>query len=375
VSPPKAPSLGQLRRYAIARSLFKATSLPRAIARLGFVQADPMRAPARAQDLILVQRVKDYRVGELERRYPRLAIEEAFFVNYGFLPREAMALLHPRAVPGSWDARMQKRAREVLAFVREHGHTRPRHVEAHFNYGRIKRWNADLSASTHLLEGLQHSGLLRVVRREAGTRVYEAIERPPQDETPEARLARAGRLLDVVVKLYAPLPAASLGYLCRLLRLGVPDLAAGARQIQKNVESRYAHAEIDGLRWFWPRGENPAAARHRIDDRLRFLTPFDPVVWDRRRFQLFWGWEFKMEAYLPEHQRRMGHYAMPMLWGEQVLGWANLKVVDGRLRHELGFAGPRSRGRAFRLALDDALQQMREFLELESGSPGRRGER
>src|ERR1700692_1840544 len=61
VSPVKAPSLRQLRRYAIARSLFKATSLPRAIARLGFVQADPMRAPARAQDLILAQRVKHYR--------------------------------------------------------------------------------------------------------------------------------------------------------------------------------------------------------------------------------------------------------------------------------------------------------------------------
>ena len=66
----KAPTLPQLRRYAIARSLFKPTSLPRAIARLGFVQADPMRAPARAQDLILAHRVKDYRAGELERRYP-----------------------------------------------------------------------------------------------------------------------------------------------------------------------------------------------------------------------------------------------------------------------------------------------------------------
>ena len=58
-------SLGQLRRYAIARSLFEPTTLPRAIARLGFVQADPMRAPARAQDLILVHRVKDYRAGDL----------------------------------------------------------------------------------------------------------------------------------------------------------------------------------------------------------------------------------------------------------------------------------------------------------------------
>ncbi|MFL6427414.1 MAG: DNA glycosylase AlkZ-like family protein, partial [Acidobacteriaceae bacterium] len=124
VSPLKAASLRQLRRYAIARSLFKPTSLTRAIARLGFVQADPMRSPARAQDLILAQRVKEYRAGELERRYPRLAIEEAFFINYGFLPRETVALLHPRGTPrawDAWDATMQARADEVLAFVGQHG--------------------------------------------------------------------------------------------------------------------------------------------------------------------------------------------------------------------------------------------------------------
>ena len=243
MSPAKPPSLQQLRRYAIARSLFKPTSLPRAMARLGFVQADPMRAPARAQDLILAQRVKNYRAGELERRYPRLAIEEAFFINYGFLPRETLALLHPRGLPRCLGRRMQARAHEVLDFVRQHGRTHPKDVQAHFDHGRIKRWGGDLNVSTHLLEGLHYRGLLRVVRRESGTRVYQAIEYPPQDDTPEARLARAGQLLDMVVQLYAPLPARSLGYLCALLRYGVPQLAAEIRQVQKHAESRYAHAQ------------------------------------------------------------------------------------------------------------------------------------
>jgi uncharacterized protein len=364
VSSPRAPSLEQLRRYAIARSFFEPTTLPRAIARLGFVQADPMRAPARAQDLILAYRVKDYRAGDLERRYPRLAIEEAYFVNYGFLPRKSVALLHPRGRSLSWDAKMEARARDVLAFVRQHGRTHSKHVQSHFSHGRIKRWGGDLNVSAHLLEGLHHRGLLRVVRRDSGTRVYEPIEHPSPDDSPDARLARAGSLMDIAVRLYAPLPAASLGYLANLLRYGVPGLAPQVRQIQKSAESRYAHARVDGLLWFWPKGENPAASRHRVDDRLRFLTPFDPVVWDRRRFQLFWGWEYKMEAYLPAHKRRMGHYAMPVLWEDEVTGWANLKVIDGRLRHELGFAGRRSRGPAFRRALDEALQQLREFLNL-----------
>jgi uncharacterized protein len=364
VSPHNAPNLQQLRRYAIARSLFKATSLPQAIARLGFLQADPMRAPARAQDLILAQRVEGYRAGELERRYPRLAIEEAFFFNYGFLPRGVLALLHPREAPRSWDARMEARAQEVLAFVRQHGRTYPKDVQANFDHGRIKRWGGNLNTSNHLLEGLHYRGLLRVARRESGTRVYQAVDQLPQDDSPEARLARAGQLLDMVVHLYAPLPAASLGYLCWLLRSGVPHLAAELRRVQQDAKSRYAHAEVDGRLWFWSQGEKPLSARHSVDDRLRFLAPFDPVVWDRRRFQLLWGWEYKLEAYVPAHKRRMGHYAMPLLWGEQVLGWANLKVVDGRLRHELGFVGSRPRGSAFRQALDEALQQMQKLLSL-----------
>jgi uncharacterized protein YcaQ len=367
VSPRKAPTLQQLRRYTIARSLFKPTRLLRAIARLGFVQADPMRAPARAQDLILAHRVKDYRAGELERRYPGLAIEEAFFINYGFLARETLFLLHPRGTPragDAWDAKMEARAQEVLAFVSQHGPTYPKDVQAHFDHGRIRRWGADLSVSNHLLEGLHYRGLLRVARREGGARVYQTIKHPPRDDSPEARITRAGQLLDMVVQLYAPLPAASLGYVCRLLSYGVPHVAAEVRQLQERAKSRYAHAQIDGVQWFWPQGENPFAVGHEVDDRLRFLAPFDPLVWDRRRFQFFWSWEYKLEAYVPAHKRRMGHYAMPMLWGERMLGWGNLKVVGGRLQHELGFAALWPRDRAFQRALEEALQQMQEFLGL-----------
>ena len=126
-NPLNSSGLHQLRRYAITRTLFKPTSLPRAIARLGFLQADPLRAPARAQDLILAHRVEDYRAGDLERRYPRLGVEEVFFINYGFLPRKTLTLLHPRGAPrahDSWDAKMQALAQQVLEFVRLRGRTR-----------------------------------------------------------------------------------------------------------------------------------------------------------------------------------------------------------------------------------------------------------
>jgi uncharacterized protein len=88
-------TIDDLRRFAVARGLFTPTTLKRALHRLGFVQADPIRAPARAQDLMLRHRVKDYRAGDLERQYAKLGIEEDFFVVYGFLTRSLQALMHP----------------------------------------------------------------------------------------------------------------------------------------------------------------------------------------------------------------------------------------------------------------------------------------
>src|SRR6476646_10523198 len=121
--------LEDLRRLAIARSLFAPTTLQGALDALGFVQADPIRAPARAQDLTLRHRVAGYRAGDLERNYPSLAIEEDAFVNYGFLPRAHHALMHPRLARTRWSPARKRRAQEVLDFVRERGEAHPRDVD------------------------------------------------------------------------------------------------------------------------------------------------------------------------------------------------------------------------------------------------------
>src|SRR6478609_7897925 len=109
-------TLHELRRLAVANSLFAPTTLRRALQRLGFVQADPIRAPARAQDLMLRHRVKGYRAGDLERHYVKMGIEEDFFINYGFVTKSIQALMHPRSgsrVPAEsrlpWPAERRKR--------------------------------------------------------------------------------------------------------------------------------------------------------------------------------------------------------------------------------------------------------------------------
>ena len=373
MSRPKTITLDHLRRYAVARTLFPPTTLGKAIARLGFVQADPIRAPARAQDLTLRHRVKDYRAGDLERRYPRLEVEEDCLVNYGFVPRGLLPLMHPRTAKRAWDAATERRAAEVLAFVRARGATHPRDVQEVFDHGRVQSWGATntLNASTALLDGMHYRGLLRVKRRENGTRVYEAVDHPPADDGPAARHERARRLLMTIVEKYAPLPSASLGYLAQLLRYGAPHLQGETRALLAELRAALPQAKIDGVTWLWTPGEDPASGRWRVEpDRARLLAPFDPVVWDRRRFELLWGWTYKFEAYTPPAKRTMGHYALPLLYGDRAVGWANATLVGkARLEVHVGFADKAwAREKALALAIDDELVRMAEFLQLEPGA-------
>lgn len=356
-------SLNHLRRHAVARSLFAPTSLPQAIERLGFVQADPMRAPARAQDLILRHRVNAYHAGELEQRYPSLAVEEDCLVNYGFLPRQHLGLLHPRQARRAWDAATQARAAELLAFIAQRGPTHPREVLAAFDHGRVQGyWGGTLQASTQLLDGMHYRGLLRVVRRDSGTRVYDAVQHPPVDDSPQARAARADALVALVLGCYAPLPARSLGYLVQLLGYGAPQLKADCRAALARARQQLPQAVCDGVTWLWPEGEDPCSRRWRVDEQVRLLAPFDPVVWDRARFELLWGWAYRFEAYTPAPQRRFGHYALPLLWRDAVVGWGNLGWKAGVLQADIGFIAGRPQDAGFDAALEAELARMTAFL-------------
>lgn len=358
-------TLERLRRHALARSLFTPTTLKRAVHKLGFLQADPIRAPARAQDLTLRHRVRDYRAGDLERRYEKLGIAEDFFVNYGFLPLAHQALMHPRAGTAPWPAAQRKRAEAVLAFVRERGVVHPREVDLAFGGLRATNWFGGTSAaSTQLLDAMHYRGLLRVARREGGIRLYAAQEHAEVALNAAARQARIDALVDIVVHKYAPLPATSLSGLIARLRGGAPQWRGELRAAVVRAKQRLAHAHVDGVDWYWPADEEPPRRLVPPGDTLRLLAPFDPVVWDRRRFEIFWGWPYRFEAYVPAPQRQLGYYALPLLWRDEVIGWGNLALTKtGRLDARLGYvAGRAPRDPVFRRELDGELARLEAFV-------------
>jgi uncharacterized protein YcaQ len=274
----------------------------------------------------------------------------------------------------------------VLAFVGERGPTHPRELRAAFGRAGVRNgWGGQSAASTRVLEALHYRGALRVARRDDGIRVYALADRVARPLAPRTRFAR---ILALLLRLYAPLPLQSLRELARMANDGALDAAGLERALQAFLRSdRVRSARVDGLEYLWPEDDVQAPSRDTAhvaprgdggqrgftgevqapqdaddDARVRLVAPFDPLVWDRRRFAHLHGWDYRFEAYTPAAMRRFGYYALPLAWGDAVIGWANVSRTREGLDVATGFAQRRPGGRAFTRALDAELTRLAAFL-------------
>ena len=358
------PSLRQLRARTAAHTFFSAGTLAQAFERLPFLQADPIRAPARAQELILRQRVAGYRVGDLDREYPALDLEEGYLYVYGFLPRALWQLRHP---PNA--ARLTALERKVLAKTSELGVVHPDGLRTELG-GRtsVNAWGGRSTQVKLALESLHSRGLLRVARREKGIRLYGLCPPPAELLAPEQAFARVAQ---AVVAVLAPAPQRSLRSILVRLARRISGLRHPARELELLVaRGELRREEVDGVAYISPalgarQPESPTEP-----GRVRLLAPFDPLVWDRRRFEHLYGWEYRFEAYTPVAKRVRGYYALPLCLGDRVIGWANVSAPrKGEVELELGFVAARPRGREFTRELDAEVERLRRFLEPRPGSP------
>ncbi|MEO1524494.1 MAG: crosslink repair DNA glycosylase YcaQ family protein [Planctomycetota bacterium] len=356
----KRLNLNEFRRRVVAGSFPEFSSLADAVCGLQFIQADPIRAPARAQDLILRQRVASYMAGELEERFPKLDAEEGYLFAYGFATPDVWRALRHRP-----RAKLKKLERDVLDAVDELGEVHPRDLGERFGRESVQNyWGGKSQKTKRVLEDLHHHGYLRVSRREKGIRIYQV---PSEQREPTASpKERYAHLLNTTVRVFGPVTAA---FLVSELR-SQNHLVKSRRERLAVVESLVQDGTLSEVRvgqetylWEpnqWESGEVP--------DRVRILAPFDPLVRDRNRFSHLWNWDYRFEAYVPASKRQRGYYAMPVLFRDQVIGWANATVCDECLQVKIGYVKQPPRAKRFRQQLEAEIESMALFLGLKSGN-------
>jgi uncharacterized protein len=167
---------------------------------------------------------------------------------------------------------------------------------------------------------------------------------------------RAKELVLVLVKIFEPLPVKQLIRLphskpaSSKTRDVVSELLASGELILHSVKS------VDYVTRPLRKDLGPAP------NVVRILAPFDPLVWDRVRFGLFWNWDYRFEAYTPVAKRVRGYYAMPILWKDDVVGWANVTVRNGQLHFDIGYEKKFAKSREYKTELDKELERFREFM-------------
>ncbi len=356
---PEKLSLNEFRRRIVAGSFPKYSTLAAALEGLRFAQADPIRSPARAQDLILRQRLDSYKVGELEREFPRLEAEEGYLFAYGYMRSDVWRDLRSRR-----RTELTGLEGQVLAVVKELGEVHPRSLDERFGKRSVMNyWGGKSRATKQILEALHHDGFLRVSRREKGVRVYQVPAYSEDCADPKQRYAR---LLMTTAHIFGPTSKRFLISELRSLNHLIPERDEREKTVDQLVASgQLAKVEVKGISYVW-RGDEWQLDE--VGERVRIVAPFDPLVRDRQRFEQLWGWNYRFEAYLPARLRKRGYYAMPLLWRDNVIGWANGKVNGKRLELEIGYLGEPPRDASFRFALDAEAEAMATFLGLESGA-------
>ncbi len=353
------------------------------VQRLGFVQVDSINTLARAHDLILFSRNQTYRPAKLRRAVERDAdlfenwTHDAAIIPTRFYPywqhrfRREQARLVER-----WRDRQgmdfERELQRVLDHVAANGVIMSRDLKG-AGQGPSGGW-WDWHPSKTALEYLWRTGRLAVARRDGFQKVYDLTERVIPEDVREVALPE-----EEVIDWACRSALERLGF-------GTPGEIAGfwglvTQQEVKSWCDRHLGRDVVPAQIGCVNGQAAqrtfalADLEDRVEtaepppNRIRVLSPFDPVLRDRKRLARLFGFDYRIEIFVTAARRKYGYYVFPLLEGDRLIGRIDMKAdrERGRLDVKALWMEPGVRLTATRQAkLEAELDRIRRFADLET---------
>jgi len=360
--------------------------LLRLIDELGFVQVDSINTVERAHHMILVARNQTYRPAQLRRLLER---DASLFENWthdaSVIPSRFYPYWQPRfdreraRLIERWRKWRRRGFEEVIASVREQvreqGPLMARQLADDAAAAGRKRAKGsdgwwDWHPAKMALEYLWRTGELAVARREGFQKVYDLSERVIPAEHREHVPAHddfvAWKCAQALDRLVVATPGELAAFWAGISPAEAKTWCAAERAAGNLVEVALAPADGGPARSACARPDVADRLKELPDppDRLRVLSPFDPVLRDRKRAERLFGFDYRIEIYVPEARRKYGYYVFPLLEGARLIGRIDMKHHRdaGELRVTGLWLEPKvklSRGRQGRLEAE--LERQRRF--------------
>ena len=348
----------------------------RQIERMGFVQMDTINVVARAHDHILFSRFDGYRPRMLEKLLARdRKLFEHLTHDASVIPTAWFPHWRPRferyrrrlAARGWWQRRRvddpEGVIRHVLERIRSEGPLMSRDFEHRGSRERDFWWGWKPQKTA--LEYLWWTGELAVARRVNFHKVWDLTERViPEDRRralPEEREHLEWACREALPRLGVATRVEVRQFFEAVDTDAVSEWCRGAAQRGEIVEVLVESADGSKPRraWTLPDWRRRVARAREAPGRVRLLSPFDPVIRDRKRTRRLFDFDYRVEVFVPASQRTHGYYVLPVLEGDRLVGRVDPKLHRDRgclvVRGpwwELGVKATRTRMRALDEAID-----------------------
>lgn len=304
-----------------------------AVRHLGYVQIDTINVIERSHHHILHTRIPHYQRGDLaQAQSTDKSVFEYWTHALSYVPTDDYRFFVPamdrqREQPHSWFGPVEADDyAALLRRIRKDGALSIRDIDDDVLVEKTHPWGSRKPSKRALRFGF-FNGDLTIGRRSGMLKTYELSGRHfgwRRRPKPASEAQCAAYLLDRALRSQGVVSLDSICY---------GNLAA-KRRVLELIETamrrkRLASVHIEGAEkvqhWAEP-GVIDAREDHEPEPLVHILSPFDPLVIQRKRLGLFFGYEHRFEAYVPAAKRVLGYFALPVLVGDEIVAAVDLKA-------------------------------------------------